>query len=329
MAIVDEGLRSARRVIVVIGSTRQARSLRDPFTFTERAGMIAGAHPGMVDENRLLITPALDYLYSDNRWVEGIQAAVQGIVCQYHVALDRKEARIGLIGHSKDHTSYYLKLFPRWIGVDVQRTADISGTAIRDAYFGLNGKILDPGLPESTRNFLTAFAETEAFRELTGEAAFVRAYKDSWANAPYPPTFVTVDAVVVQAGHLLLVRRRARPGAGLLALPGGFVGQYERIKDAIIREIIEETRIKVPRPMLEGSMKDRAVFDSPYRSSRGRTITHAFLIELPSMVDGLAKIRGGDDAASANWVPLGEIDPETLFEDHYQIIQSMLGRLHS
>jgi bifunctional NMN adenylyltransferase/nudix hydrolase len=100
--------------------------------------------------------------------------------------------------------------------------------------------------------------------------------------------FVTADAVVVQSGHILLVERGRAPGKGLLALPGGFVNPEERIRDAAIRELREETSIsdgkgQIPPAMLASFIEDARtrVFDAPNRSLRGRIITHAFLFRLP------------------------------------------------
>ncbi len=160
------------------------------------------------------------------------------------------------------------------------------------------------------------------------EYAFVQAYKQQWAGAPYPPTFNTVDAVVVQSGHLLVVRRGARPGLGQLALPGGFIGEDETFKDAVLRELREETRLKVPMPVLAGSIIKAERFDDPHRSSRGRTITEAFLIRLTDQTT-LPKVKGGDDASAAFWMPLAEVKTQSkdFFEDHWFIIQKMIGDL--
>ena len=92
----------------------------------------------------------------------------------------------------------------------------------------------------------------------------------------------------------------------------------------MLRELREETRLKVPAPVLKGSIRRQQVFDSPYRSTRGRTITHAFYIEL-SPDTSLPKVKGGDDARHAQWVPLASLDPRQMYEDHYDIIQEMVG----
>jgi bifunctional NMN adenylyltransferase/nudix hydrolase len=108
-------------------------------------------------------------------------------------------------------------------------------------------------------------------------------------------------------------------------MPGGFLNVGERIRDAVIRELREETGIKVPDKVLRGSIVAQDVFDDPNRSARGRTITHAFLIKLE---DGpLPRIKGMDDADKAWWEPIANLKREDFFEDHLDIIISMLGRI--
>jgi bifunctional NMN adenylyltransferase/nudix hydrolase len=112
-------------------------------------------------------------------------------------------------------------------------------------------------------------------------------------------------------------------------LPGGFVDQDERIRDAAIRELREETRLKVPAPVLAGSIRSSRVFDHPHRSLRGRTVTHAFLFELAPTGEGLPKVKGSDDADKAKWVPLFEFSrmEDQLFEDHFYIVNWFLGQV--
>jgi bifunctional NMN adenylyltransferase/nudix hydrolase len=120
------------------------------------------------------------------------------------------------------------------------------------------------------------------------------------------------------------VRRGARPGKSQLALPGGFIQPNEPALEAAIRELREETRLKVPEPVLRGSLSAKEFFDDPYRSTRGRTFTIALRFDLRADVE-LPKVKGGDDAAEAFWMPLARLKPEDMFEDHYYIIQKMVG----
>jgi bifunctional NMN adenylyltransferase/nudix hydrolase len=161
---------------------------------------------------------------------------------------------------------------------------------------------------------------------LRNEYAFIEDYKKGWDSAPFKPTHLTVDSVVVQSGHVLLVQRDARPGEGLWALPGGFVGQEEKLLDGAIRSLKDKTKIKVPTPVLYGSVKAQAEIDAPVRSDRGRTVTHAFYIELRGENE-LPKVKEGMNTRQCYWCPLAKLNPEVMFDDHYFIIQKMIGVL--
>lgn len=320
LQVINTALEQAKQVIVLVGSSFQPRTIRNPWSFKEREQFIRGAFPTET-QPRLKIMPIVDDMYNDQNWIARVQQAVQSVIeSEVHTT----PPRVGLIGHSKDETSYYLSLFPQWSSVRVPSYQNgLSATPIREHYF-LEGLISDQ-LPASVQTQLAQFKTTEGYEQVSGEWQFVRQYQQSWANAPYPPTFVTVDAVVIQSGHVLLIQRRARPGKGLWALPGGFVNQDETLRDAVIRELREETRIKIPAPVLQGSIVKTQVFDHPERSARGRTITLAYLIELKPDAQGLPKVKGSDDAQAATWVPLSALNPELFFEDHYHIINAMVG----
>lgn len=329
LRVIRSGLEQAERLILLVGSAWQPRNPRNPWTHQEREQMVR-ASLSEEDNRRVLCLPLMDVPYNDEAWVRNVQSMVSGLVTA-HYTTPHRPAKIALIGHRKDHTGFYLNLFPHWSSIGVDSFRGISATPVRERFFSadpaalINSLVETEVLPNGTAGFLREFAENcEGYGRIREELDFVARYRSAWAAAPYAPTFVTVDAAVVQSGHVLLVERRASPGKGLWALPGGFVDPHERLLDACLRELREETRLKVPAPVLKGSIRRQSVYDDPYRSARGRTITHAFYIELePSST--LPKVKGGDDARQARWVPLGELDPQQLFEDHYFIIQDLLG----
>lgn len=344
LQVIKQGLAQADHVVVLVGSARSPRCHRNPFTFEERKEMIRGAFQG-TDRERVIVLPLHDVAYNDTQWVLNVQRQVEQAawyagLAGRETALINPALRIALIGHSKDASSYYLKLFPQWSSIEVPNHLEIAGTKIRQAYFSNIGHMWtknadghrlgdterDAIVPGNVRDFLDRFLETPEYKTIRDEYEFIHRYRTAWAAAPYAPTFVTVDAVVVQSGHVLLVRRGAQPGKGLWAMPGGFINQDERVRDAAIRELREETGIKIPEPVLRGSIVAQDVFDDPNRSARGRTITHAFLIRLRDDTS-LPKVKGMDDADKARWVPIGQLKPEDFFEDHYSIIQCMLGRI--
>jgi bifunctional NMN adenylyltransferase/nudix hydrolase len=162
------------------------------------------------------------------------------------------------------------------------------------------------------------------FDRLRREYQHLLEYGKQWDGAPFPPTFVTVDAVVIRSGHVLVVRRGGKAGNGLVALPGGFLNQRERIVDGCLRELKEETGIKLPKDELKKNITDEKVFDHPERDLRGRMITHAFCIDLGH--GELPKVKGGDDAAKAWWMPLRDLSEDDFFGDHFHMINYFASR---
>ncbi len=322
--VVDRAIELAERVVILVGSANSPRTLRNPLSFAERAAIIQAVYGDAVTSGRLVIAPLDDHLYNDTGWVEATQVAVRTI-------LGSIDGRLGLIGCSKDHTSYYPKLFPkpRWGSEDVAFLDPINATDIRHALFDDDGwdQACDQ-LPAAAARFMEAWRETPECRALIRERDFIRRYKSQFSFWPYPsgPVFVTADAIVVQSGHILMIRRKAMPGEGMLALPGGFLEDDETLAQCAIRELREETRIDVPEPVLRGAIVDSRLFDAPHRSSRGRVITQAVLFRLEDRAE-LPRVKGGDDAALALWVPLAELEPLQLFEDHWHIIRAMTASL--
>lgn len=321
--VIHQALSVSERVIVLCGSAHMPASYRNPWSYAERKDMILSAF-AKSDADRIHVLPIIDSPYNEAAWMRSVQKIVAGVVEALH-PVPHRMPDIALIGHGKDDSSYYLKLFPQWQSVAVDNLKNIDATGIREGYF--NGRPeADYGqhLPKTVRQYLTDFKGQDTYAGIADEFDFVRQYKAAWSASPYPPVFMTVDAVLIQSGHILLVKRRAKPGKGQLALPGGFVNQTERLQDACLRELREETGLKVPLPVLKGSIVKSETFDAPYRSARGRTITQAYLIQLED-AQQLPKVKGGDDADKAFWLPLAELKPEKMFEDHYFMIQHLIG----
>jgi len=315
--VIEQALANSKQVIVLVGSADGPRSIRNPLTVAERAQMIKGAFSEQ-EAARIHCVALNDILYNDIRWVKQVQQAVASVTGP------QADLKIGLIGHSKDNSSYYLSLFPNWQSLNVENFKGLSATPIREGYL-LGAMPLADFVPQSTLQVLADFSKTDTYQQLQEEAWFVDRYKKQWERAPYPPTFVTVDAVVVQSGHILLIERKSMPGQGMFALPGGFIDQKETLLDACVRELREETRLKVPDPVIRGSLKAQKTYDDPFRSARGRTITQAFYFSLKNDPQGLPKVKGSDDAKQAFWLPLADLKPEQMFEDHYSIICDLIG----
>lgn len=325
-ALLQQALRLAPRCAVVIGSAHQARTPKNPFTWQERAEMIRLGVPE-ADRARLHFVPVRDY-YDEARWT----AAVRDGVTAHVDAAAGRSASVALVGHFKDATSDYLRAFPGWALVEAQRCHLVDASSLRDAYFACAGGNLDATLaalvgqaPQSTLDFLRAWSALPQFAAIAQEWGMLRSYREAWACAPYPPVFVTVDAVVRCAGHVLLVRRGQAPGKGLYAVPGGFIEQRETAYQSAVRELREETALGLLEMSLRQQLKAAAVFDHPDRSQRGRTITHAHYFDLGERP--LPEVRAGDDAAAAEWVPISELPAleDRFLDDHFHMLDHFLG----
>jgi bifunctional NMN adenylyltransferase/nudix hydrolase len=307
----------AKNLIFICGSANQPRTYKNPFTFQERYQMIKYATGGFDLNINIEANP--DTIYNDQAWA----VRVQSLVAKH----TRPGDRVGIIGHRKDPSSFYLDMFPQWGFEEIELLEPLDATDIRDLYFkpDVNMKFIQGVVPRTTYDFLEKFRTTAEYEQIIREREFVANYKKQYASLPYPPIFSTADAVVICSGHVLMIKRRAEPGRGLWALPGGYVNANtdKSVEDAAIRELREETMIKVPAPVLRGSIVRSKVFDAIDRSPRGRIITHAFHIQLP---DGeLPRVKGGDDAEKARWVPIAEVKSEECFEDHFEIISHFVG----
>ena len=333
LEVIRQGLRIAENVIVIVGSANAAPSPKNPFTFEQRRGMILDCFAGEA-KNRIKVVGVRDYYYNMDAWLMDVQGKVNQFA--------REGDSIALLGQFKDASSYYLKLFPQWehepvetpmmdatkvryhLFAGVTDRRDWEGKIPADERFPIVGEIAKM-LPLSTQDFLKGYVHTREYADQCKEFRYVEDYKAQWVNSPFPPMFVTTDACVTTSGHVLVVERKTNPGKGLYALPGGFLKQTEFIQDGMLRELREETGIRVDKLILESSIVDSRVFDHPDRSLRGRTISHGFHVKLK---DGnLPEVKGSDDAARAIWMPLWDViqNEDKFFEDHAHIIHYFVG----
>ncbi len=129
----------------------------------------------------------------------------------------------------------------------------------------------------------------------------------------YRNPMITVDGVLMIDGQLVLIRRGRDPFKGLLALPGGFVDYGERVEEAILRELREETG-------MEGRIIDViGIYSAPERDPRGHTISIVF-----HLAPSGGSLKAGDDADAVGLYDPSEL-PDLAF-DHGSILSEFLSR---
>lgn len=119
---------------------------------------------------------------------------------------------------------------------------------------------------------------------------------------------LTVDALVIYQGKLVLIKRKNPPYQNKFALPGGFVEIGETVEMAAVREAKEETGLDIRHLKLLG------VYSDPSRDPRGHTVSICFLAK------GSGNLKAGSDAKGIGLFGLNEI-PELAF-DHNKIIEN-------
>ena len=132
----------------------------------------------------------------------------------------------------------------------------------------------------------------------------------------YPRPAVTADCVVITKEaepKVLLIQRGADPYKGCWAFPGGFMNMDETTEQCAIRELEEETGLKVT------TIQQIGAYSKVDRDPRGRTITVAYL----AIIDKPAQVTGQDDATKAEWFPLSAL-PELAF-DHADIMADAIN----
>ena len=132
----------------------------------------------------------------------------------------------------------------------------------------------------------------------------------------YPRPAVTADCVVITKEaepKVLLIERGADPYKGCWAFPGGFMNMDETTEKCAIRELEEETGLKVP------AIHQIGAYSKVDRDPRGRTITVAYL----AIIDAPIEVTGQDDAAKAQWFSFDALPP--LAFDHYDILKDAIN----
>lgn len=134
----------------------------------------------------------------------------------------------------------------------------------------------------------------------------------------YPHPAVTTDCVIFGFDgmklNVLLIERGVEPYKGRWAFPGGFLNMDESADEGARRELKEETNLSA------AYVEQFGTFSDPNRDPRERVITIAYFALVK-----LQDVKGGDDAAKAQWFPMDQI-PQLAF-DHDRILRKAMDCL--
>ncbi|APR69770.1 nicotinate-nicotinamide nucleotide adenylyltransferase [Acinetobacter haemolyticus] len=155
MLTIEIALRQSQHVVLALGSAQPERNTKNPFLATEREQMIL-SNFSEEDQKRIHFVHVID-VYNDEKWVKQVKQLVNQVVPAH--------SNVGLIGHFKDESSYYLKLFPEWTMVELESLkASMSATPMREAYY--RGEIKTQAFPKGSIQFLENFQKTPIYAAL-------------------------------------------------------------------------------------------------------------------------------------------------------------------
>lgn len=131
----------------------------------------------------------------------------------------------------------------------------------------------------------------------------------------YPDSpLVGVGAIIIEDDRVLLVKRGHPPLAGEWSIPGGVLEVGETLREAAVREAMEETGLEVEPGDLLG------VYDRVLRDADERTLYHYVLIDfLCRRISGDARAAG--DADEAQWFTQAEVDKLALAKDTAEVVK--------
>ena len=133
-------------------------------------------------------------------------------------------------------------------------------------------------------------------------------------NREYPERpFVGVGVVVLRGDEVLLVQRGKAPNKGQWSIPGGKQRLGETVMQAVHRELLEETGVKIKQAALLD------VVDVIMQDDNGKIQYHYTLVDYQAeWLSG--ECRSGDDADAVKWISFDELNSVGLLAKTRDII---------
>ena len=315
--------------VVILGSAFRARNPDNPFTYEERRAMILAAVPDNL-HHKLLFVGMRDY-YDDQKWLEVVYRKVDAVLAE---KVADAEFDISLISYIKDHSGYYQRMFERWGIVNhvqprYEEDTPLNATALRQVFFSHASEkavrpLLETKMPKDAVDYLFAWKALNpmAYELLSDQTLYTAEYNKGHA---YPLKATTGDALFILNNEYVLIGIRGKLiGKGLYCIPGGHNEPHEGHIDTAIRELREETSIKLTPQYLKELITSVEWVDRPKRSSLCRIITCVVTFHYNGIEPN---VKAGDDLAGLMWMSRKDIlaNEHKFHDDHFNLLCKALN----
>ncbi len=294
LALVRQALGLAAELVIVLGSARSARTVRNPLSDSERASLIrAMLEEEGIEWRRVRLEAVPDAFYNLPMWVRSVRQAV-------------RDEHAVLVGFEKDASSFYLRLFPEWRAAPPEFVSDLNASGVREAMYRHDWETVAGAVTPGVLSRLRAFARTPEFTGVQRDAQATLALA---AAGPIR----TVGTLLVSEGQMLLRPRTDDPGRGLWAIP-----------EAASAEAAMQT-VLTGVPVLPDRLRQR-LLNHPQRLPGLDWQTDAGLYRLPARSVQSPGPQPLTLQPGAEWQGLDAVysQPERFFADHAQGVRALL-----
>lgn len=274
-AVIAQMLNEVDKIIIGIGTPQLHHTFHNPLTIGERKDMIRWEFKNAIDDGRITCVPIAD-IYDAENWVNHVES----LVSEFQVVYTNNNIVENLF---KDK-GYEVK--------NITDTPDISSTRIRDMMIKRKSDWVDY-VPLKIGFFLVKMKISTRLRDI---------------YAKYLRPAVTCDTIIKHKDGIVFIKRKNEPFKNFWALPGGFMeAGKENAEECAIREVREETSLKITNPKLFG------VYSAINRDPRGVTISIVFTAK-----KYLGTLCARDDAKD---IKVFKKIPKKLAFDHRKILE--------
>lgn len=310
---VKLALKQSEKLIIILGGYRLSPSLRAPWSAEERMNMIKSClSPSQL--RRVQFVHVRDRLYCEEVWIDNVKGEVSKIT-------GNKEP-VAIIGHEKDSSSYYLKVFSQWKFLETGNYEGINATDIRKIFFLSNSlESIYEKIPKQVAVCLKTYRKSIHFKNLRTKFLYVNNFLKNKKNIfPYE----ICNSIIFCCGYVLFVRSKDPLRKGLFSLPEAKPNDKEDHKKCSIRGILEEANISISIEKIEKGFQENRVFNYSERFPIGKQISYAYFFKLNE--NFLPEVSQGKGEESVEWILLDDVYllEDQIYSDHFQMIRWFL-----